>query len=692
LQTDREEPVPRKLDPTDEPSRPASREVAPGVAPATAPPSGLAERKRAEEALHASEQKFRTMAAHAPIMIGVTDRDGAITFLNQAWLDFRGRTLEEEAGWGWAAGLHPDDRERVCSEMESAIRDGQPYSVEYRIQNRHGEYRWLLDSASPLLDAEGRPDGYVGTAVDITERRQAHDLLQQSERRFRALVEHGADAITLLARDGTVVYEGPTVERITGFTAAERAGMDGFEHVHPDDLGVVRAAFGRLIAQPGAVEHALFRAFRANGEVWWAEATATNLLEEPAVQAIVVNYHDVSERVRAESERLELQRRLLHAQKLESLGVLAGGIAHDFNNMLTGILGSLDLALLGVAVGSPAHAHVERAIQATCRAADLTRQMLAYSGKGRFVVTVVDLNQLARQNADLFRTVVSRTADFLVDLCPRPCLVEADPGQLQQVVMNLITNASEALEGQHGRITLRTGAEEFDEKALAGCRLDTRVEPGHYAFVEVSDSGVGMNDATQQRIFEPFFTTKFSGRGLGMAAVLGIVRAHKGAILVNSAPGRGTRIQVLFPTHTGVAAEPPSQAAPAPAQARQGLVLVVDDEELVRTACVAYLQELGYESIAAASGDEALELFGRMGGDVACVILDLTMPGISSVAVHRELQRLQPGLPVLVSSGFDEPGAMRAFGANPPAGFLPKPYLLEDLRARLDAVLGDTGR
>src|SRR3990170_4789992 len=252
-------------------------------------------------------------------------------------------------------------------------------------------------------------------------------------------------------------------------------------------------------------------------------------------------------RKKAEQESLELERRLLHAQKLESLGVLAGGIAHDFNNLLMAILGNLDLALRKLSPLSPAGTNIQNALQAVHRGADLTRQMLAYSGKGQFVVKNIDLSELVEENAHLFRTSMAKTAALNLRLNRDLPLVEADPGQITQVIMNLITNASEAVGEKAGVIALSTGIQECDEAYLSRSRLEERPPAGRFVYLEVSDTGSGMDEETQQKLFDPFFTTKFTGRGLGMSAVLGIMRGHKGAILVDSVVGKGTTIRVLFP-------------------------------------------------------------------------------------------------------------------------------------------------
>jgi len=389
---------------------------------------------------------------------------------------------------------------------------------------------------------------------------------------------------------------------------------------------------------------------------------------------------------RADADRLELERRLLHAQKLESLGVLSGGIAHDFNNLLQAMLGNLDLALPGLERGSPAREAVEQAAGAARRATDLTRQLLAYSGKGRFLVRPIDLSALVRENAGLLRASVPHTCDIVLRLAEGLPAVEGDVGQAQQVVMNLITNAADAIGARPGTVTISTSRRPGGPRALEGSRI-AGVEPADgYVALEVADDGCGMDAATLERLFDPFFSTKGVGRGLGMSALLGIVRGHGGAVFVESQPGRGTTVRVLFrearapsPGVPAAEAAPPGERAePAP-----GAVLVVDDEDLVRRAAVAMVRALQRTALAASSGREAVELLRAHRGEVRFVLLDLSMPGMDGMETLDALLAVDGGLRVILSSGFDEQALLGRRGESGMAGFIQKPYTLGQLREAL---------
>ncbi|MCC7495081.1 MAG: PAS domain S-box protein [Fimbriimonadaceae bacterium] len=409
-----------------------------------------------------------------------------------------------------------------------------------------------------------------------------------------------------------------------------------------------------------------------------------NELGDRAFQT-VLQARFITERERSEQERLELERRLLHAQKLESLGVLAGGIAHDFNNLLMAVLGNLDLARRDLPPDAEALASVDEAISASQRAAELTQQMLAYSGRGHFAMQHLDLGDIVRRHAELVRAAVPRNVAFEVALDPALPLLWGDPAQVQQVVMNLVGNAAEAIGDRAGTVRLTTGHGSPAAAELARSRVDLTPIAAEYVWLEVSDDGCGMDGATLERLFEPFFTTKFTGRGLGLAAVEGIVRGHHGGILVDSTPGRGTTIRVLFPRATTV---PPPAVAPSEPPARGAArLLVADDEESVRRVCRRMLERMGYEVQTAADGAAALAQFDAAEAPFDLVLLDLTMPTLDGVATSRELLRRAPGLPILLASGYGEAEAAARFSGDGLRAFLQKPFDYDRLAAAVAAAL-----
>jgi PAS domain S-box-containing protein len=426
---------------------------------------------------------------------------------------------------------------------------------------------------------------------------------------------------------------------------------------------------------------------------------ALNLELESRVAARTADLSDAHRLAQQLVEKEQLARRAAefseaqsrHVQKLESIGVLAGGIAHDFNNLLHVVLGNADIALSTLAAGSPAREPIEEVVRATLRAADLTRQLLAYSGKGAFVVRNLDLSTEVREMATLLRTGISKQATLDWELSSTLPAVSADPTQIRQIVMNLITNASDALGEKGGTITLRTGVtrlEDLDNQHF-GVPLEGEgpVDPskGPYVYLEIGDTGAGMTPDTLSRIFDPFFSTKFTGRGLGLAAVMGIVRSHHGLIRVHTAPGEGTAFRVLFPAVGGTARKPGKPTAERSDWQGSGTILVVEDEEGVREVAERILQEIGFQTIGAEDGRRALEIMEDVGDSVSVVLLDLSMPRMGGAETFRRLRALRPDLPILMMSGYTEQVVAPQFTGSGPGitGFLQKPFLAEDLIAVL---------
>jgi signal transduction histidine kinase len=383
-------------------------------------------------------------------------------------------------------------------------------------------------------------------------------------------------------------------------------------------------------------------------------------------------------------ERARVQEQLLHAQKLESLGVLAGGIAHDFNNILMAIIGNADLALMRISRESPAIENLRSIEKAATRAADLAKQMLAYSGKGRFVIEDINVNRLLEEMLTMLEVSISKKAVLRLNFAKNLPLIEADATQLRQIVMNLVINASEAIGERSGVISVTSGCMECDRSYLKNVWWDENIAEGRYVFLEIADSGCGMGKETLSKLFDPFFTTKFTGRGLGMAAVLGIVRGHKGTIKVYSEPGKGTSFKILLPASENPAELLSSEAA-VTLWHGTGNVLLVDDEESVRGIGVAMLSELGYTVITANDGQEAIEIF-KQTPDIAFVILDLTMPHLDGEQCFRELRRLKADVKVIMSSGYNEQEVTQKFTGKGLAGFIQKPYRFAVLSEAIKSI------
>ena len=540
-----------------------------------------------------------------------------------------------------------------------------------------GGPRDLLASYYPVKAASGKIVGVAGVVQEITELKRVERALRESEQRFRALIENSADGFVLLDAHGKLLYSGPP---ILGYESQELRGRGVLDLIHPDERPGLPGAFAAFLERPGAVVTSEHRVRHKNGSWRWIEAVGKNLLDDRVIGGIVVNYRDVTERKR-------LDEQLRQTQKLESIGVLAGGVAHDFNNLLTGVLGNATLALDLLGPEHAGRSHVEEVIKAAESAAHLTRQLLAYSGKGRFVIQPVDLSELTREMTTLVRTSIPRTVELRLDLAPDLPAVEGDRGQLQQLIMNLAINGAESIpQDKPGSVAVATSVQSIDRESSRGTFAGAEIQPGVYVALEVRDTGRGMDQETQSKIFDPFFTTKFSGRGLGLSAALGIVRGHKGAIKVRSTPGEGTTFQVLLPASPRAAAKASAQAGRTDLRGT-GTILVADDEAFVRRAAKSALERQGYQVLLAENGREAVELLRGRGPEVSLVLLDLTMPVLGGEEALRELRRVRPDVKIVLSSGFNEAEAIQRFAGQRLSGFIQKPYTAAQVAEKIKTVL-----
>ncbi len=396
---------------------------------------------------------------------------------------------------------------------------------------------------------------------------------------------------------------------------------------------------------------------------------------------------EIAERERLDVERRDLKARIQHSQKLESLGVLSGAVAHDFNNFLTGILGNAGMVLRKLPEDSDCRPLLEEIERAAQHAAALSKQMLAYTGKEAATCQPFDLKALIEEMAPLLRISVSKKAALRLDLAAELPAVEGDPSQIRQVIMNLITNASESLGAGSGYVSLAAGILEADRAYLADADRGEELPEGPCVYLEVSDTGCGMDGATQSRIYDPAFTTKSPGRGLGLAAVQGIVRDHGGAIKLDSVPGRGTTVKVLFVASDAVPFREPRVGGGEDLWDARGTILVVDDEEIIRDVARNILEEFGYDVLIATDGRKALEVFRQHAAEITAVLLDLTMPELDGAETFLELRRLKPDVRVILTSGFDNnDSAIERFMSEEAVGFIQKPYRPNQLVEKIRAV------
>ena len=650
----------------------------------------MAENQQAVE--HPDEQATRARLlrwfAEVPALIAVVRGPTHVyEFANRAFLD--AARLENVVGACFGQRRARFVEQDVVDLLDGVYASGEPSRVPETHSRHTAEDGSVIDEyydaiLQPTRDASGAVDGILIQAVNVTEQVLARRRLEEQREELR-------EAQALL---GSVIANAPIV-----LWSVDARGI--FTLSLGRELGSLGLAPGQVV---GADVFELYRSvptIAANvrralaGEELTAIEDVGDLAFESryrplrdssgAVTGVLGVSTNITERRRAEREHAKLQAQLLQVQKVESLGVLAGGIAHDFNNLLTSILGCASVAELLLPPSSPALPAVKDVMAAARRAADLTRQLLAYSGKGRFEVRPIDLSEHVREITHLLEATLSKKVQLRLELAADLPAVEADVAQIQQLVMNLVVNGAEAIGDSQGTVLVTTGVQDVDATYAAEVVGSTRLAPGRYVFVEVHDTGCGMDDATKAKIFDPFFTTKFTGRGLGLAAALGIVRGHKGALKIYSTPGRGTTFKVLFPASTLRAQR---DSAPAAETVRgSGTVLVIDDEKGVRSTVRMILTPLGFDVLEASDGRQGVSVFAANADAIAVVLLDMTMPELSGEEVFRELRRIRPSVPVILSSGYNEVEATRRFTAKGLAGFLQKPYSAVDLTRKLSAAI-----
>jgi len=623
------------------------------------------------------ERLFRAVLDNSPAVIYIRDMKGRYVRVNRRFEEMFGRVQAEVVGRTDAEVFAADAAVRP---PESFVSDGARAAIRQVNFARGGGHLHHLVAEFPLVDPDGAITAMGTIATDITAQTRSEDQAS----RLAAIVEQAHEAVVVTDLSGVIEYVNRPFECMSGYSRAELVGRS------PRLLKSGR--------HDPEYYREMWRALREDGR-WSGDFTNRNksgaLYEvEQSIVALtdkrgaVVGYAGLQRDV---TEARSMTRRLRHADRVKSLGVLAGGIAHDFNNLLTAILGNAALARQLGASDQVAEClgDIECASQS---AADLCQQMLAYSGKGRFVVRLVNVSEVVRGIANLLRVSVAKNVRVTYQFDQDLPAIRADVAQVQQVVLNLITNASEAIGAGDGAITLSTFAADYERDTLDTLLTEHTLQPGRYVALQVADTGCGMDAETVRHVFDPFFTTKFHGRGLGMSAMLGIVQGHGGGVRIDTAVGRGTTVLVLFPVAEEPLAQRIADAAAAPSTqddgwAPSGTVLLIDDEEPVRKVVATMLGAIGYDVVVADGGEEGLRLFAQHREHIALVVLDMTMPDMDGVACFRRLREQDPEVRVLLSSGYARDEVIARFAGDAPEGFLRKPFVPDALSEAIRATL-----
>ncbi len=699
-------------------------------------------RVEAITALRQREQQMRLFVEHTPAAVAMFNLEMRYIVASRRWLeDYRLGEVDLIGKSHYE--VFPEIPERWKEIHRRCLAGAVERCEEDPFPRADGRTDWVRWEIHPWRDTAGEIGGLIIFSEVITERKLARQALERRDAVLRA-VAHTADELVRAQPDGAAVSrmlaaigEAAQVSRVFVFEnhttpdgellASQRfewtaqdvapklgdAALQDFSYraggadAMAGALARGEAVGGHTRELPAPLREVLERRGARSfltvpifaGKHWWGLLGFNECREERDWTAAKMDALRVAagvlgaafERHRVERERLGLERKMVESQKLESLGVLAGGIAHDFNNLLTSILGNASLLRYDLPKNSPLHHSLEQIEKTSQRAAELCKQMLAYSGRGRFQLQRVDLARLVEDTTHLLQISISKKVVLRFNFAPGAPAVEADPTQLRQIVMNLVINASEAIGERSGVIAISTGLMHADRSYLTTTYLAPELPEGDYAFLEISDNGCGMTPEVKARIFDPFFTTKFTGRGLGLAAVLGIVRGHGGALKVYSEAGKGTSFKLLLPVATGATPSESSPAARTESWRGHGHVLVVDDEEIVRRVAARLLETLGFKVTVAGDGRAGVAAFERQPDAFDLVLTDLTMPHYDGVQAYGLMRRIRPDVKVILMSGFNEQDAVTSFAGKGLAGFLSKPFDLAALTEKVRAALETNG-
>jgi two-component system cell cycle sensor histidine kinase/response regulator CckA len=644
----------------------------------------ITERNSVEEALRNSEQRFRSIWENSQEPLRLTDSKGAVLAANPSYCRMMERRLEEIQGFPYTE-VYQRDRaeEKLARYMEN---------FRHRSFERHQTKQVTLLSGRTVavevsysfIEMAGDHPLLLAIFRDVTERTAFVEQLNNAKEFSENLIKTANVMIVGVDAEERITIFNEAAEQVSGFSKTEMQGALWSRLVSAAEETAVRlgaaghrCTFEAVLVTKGGEERVIS---------WQTNA----ILENGRPNGIICFGTDVTESKHQEEHRRALERKMVDAQKLESLGILAGGIAHDFNNLLAAILGNANLAQLKLPPAQTEISNYLKNVEKTAmRAADLCRQLLAYSGKARFAMQVIDVNEVVRETLELLEVSITKKAALRVELRHGVASAVADPTQLRQVIMNLVINASEAIGDRSGLIRVRTGLIEADANYFGDAFSAGELAPGQYVFVEVTDNGSGMSPETQKRIFDPFFTTKFTGRGLGLAAVLGIVRGHSGALKLTSVIGKGSTFRFLLP-----AAEAPvvdcREYSKGPVDWKgDGTILVVDDDPSVRAVIARMVEAFGFEVLQAVDGRHGVEVFNENRREVRAVVLDMTMPNLDGREAIEQMRRIQEDVKVLLVSGFSENRAHGACAKDGPNAFLQKPFNPEELKMKLKSILRD---
>ncbi|MFW5690399.1 MAG: PAS domain S-box protein [Planctomycetota bacterium] len=638
----------------------------------------ITDQKLAENDLIASEQRFRMYFEQAPLGYQSLDENGCVLEVNPKWLELMGYEREEVLGRWWGNFLAPGYAEVFRERFERFKAEGAVRDVTFEMVAKDGR---IITAGFDGVIARDEAGQFLQTHCvlrDITAQQQAEEALRSTNEVFMSLFNSSPLAIFSTDIEGRIVLWNPTAERLLGWSADEAINQPA--PMVPDGMDEFFRDWIRAVFAGGSFISRELDVVTAGGEILPVSLSMAPIRSaEGTVIGAMGMLQDLSDRKRAEQSRDRLEERLHEVRRMETLGLLAGGIAHDYNNLLMTIIGNVDLAMLEAIPETHLAEDLEEIRRAALKASDLTSQLLAYAGKGALLMAKLDL-------ADLVRKVRPRLTGCLggcelsLDIPDRPMEIRGDFNQLQRVLENLVTNAAEALGGDGADVTVKAAERIISAGELAEASGAT-MDAGVGIVLEVIDEGPGMSESTLAKVFDPFFSTRFTGRGMGLPAVLGVMRAHSGRIGIDSELGRGTRVSLYFPRAGDVAGQPRElTAGPDQTEFRaSGTVLVADDDESVRRVAQRLLTHFGLDVLLAANGQDAIDQASRRAEQIDLYLLDVVMPKVGGIDAFEEIRHRDPSARIALMSGYAEPESIHSLQQRGLVGFIQKPFVQNQL-------------
>ncbi len=645
----------------------------------------ITERKQAEEALRKSEERYRTILENMEDGYFEIDLAGNLTFFNNSLRKFLGYSNEETMGMNYRQFVDKGALHRVSRVYRSVYVTGIPLrAFDYKIIREDGTARFIESGVSLIRNEKGEPIGFRGVARDITDRKQAEEALRQSEERYRTLVEESFDGI-FIQKGPKIIFANQRLYEMLGYDEGELLEKDHWLVYHPDYHELTRErARARMLGENAPPQYEV-KLQRKDGSSFDGEINARRIMfgNEAGIQVWV---RDITKRKRAEEEMRALEEQLRQSQKMEAVGRLAGGIAHDFNNLLTVIKGYSQLSLLDLKETDPLWVNMQEIQKVTQRASDLTRQLLAFSRRQILDPKVLDLNSLLRDLDKMLRRIIGEDIELSSEFTNDLGRVKIDPGQFEQMILNLAVNAKDAMPSG-GRLSIETTNVQLDEEDVSN---RVGVTPGRYVRLSISDNGVGMSKEVKEKMFEPFFTTKEKGKGtgLGLSTVYGIVKQSGGNIRAESEPGHGTTFEIYLPrieeALDTLCVRDETDSLPGGSET----VLLVEDEQEVRSLAHRLLCQQGYRVLAAANGVEALHIAQEHTGEnIDLLLTDVVMPQMSGKELSDQLKTFRPDVKILYTSGYTDDDIVHHGVLDPGTHFLQKPFTHQGLSRKVREVL-----